>query len=151
NQAFLFRQNTAGTVRNAIAYRYAVGLDFDQPSGAAGGGPTFSTQGLCTQIGLAPANPAIGTGLSFRYSLISQGPTLPIPPGASGTLSLAGDADGNDPGFQISPALLQDCQTTPYTIAAGFNGSNLEAMYIADTTNHITVFSNDDVNGDYLM
>src|SRR5262249_42275557 len=136
NQAFIFRQNTAGVVRNAIAYRYAVGLDFDQPSGSAGGGPTLSPTGICD---------AVAAGL-LRNAVISLGPTAPVPPGASGGLSVAGDQDGNDPG--VTAGVAGTCG--PYTTPA-FTGSNLEALYEADAANNITVFNNDDVNGDYLV
>jgi len=136
NQAFLFRQSTSGTVRNAIAYRYGVGLDFDQPSGAAGGGPVLSPTGLCD---------AVAAGL-LRNAVLSLGPTAPVPPGASGGLSVAGDQDGTDPG--VAGGVAGACG--PYAPPA-FTGSNLEALYEADAANNITVFNNDDVNGDYLV
>ena len=136
NQAFLFRQNTNGTFRNAIAYRYGVGLDFDQPSGAAGGGPTLSPTGLCD---------AVAAGL-LRNAVISLGPTAPVPPGASGGLSVAGDQDGTDPG--VAGGVTGACG--PYAPPT-FTGTNLEALYEADAANNITVFNNDDVNGDYLV
>ncbi len=133
DQAFLFRQNTNGTVRNAIAYRYSSGLDFDQPSGT---GITLSVFGICD---------AVASGL-LRNAVISLGPTAPVPPGASGGLSVAGDQDGNDPG--VNGATVNACG--PYAPPA-FTGSNLEALYIADPANNITVFGNDDANGDYLV
>ena len=137
NQAFIFRQNTSGIVRNAIAYRYSVGLDFDQPSGAAGGGPTLSPTGICD---------AVGAGL-LRNAVISLGPTAPVPPGTTGaTISVAADPDGTDPG--VAGGVAGTCG--PYT-SPTFSGSNLEALYEADVANNITVFSNDNVSGDYLV
>ncbi|HKE91618.1 MAG TPA: hypothetical protein VKB45_14895, partial [Gemmatimonadales bacterium] len=133
NQAFIFRQNTNGTVRNAIAYRYASGLDFDQPSGA---GITLSPTGICD---------AVASGL-LRNTVISLGPTAAVPPGAAGGLSVSGDQDGTDPG--VSGGVAGTCG--PYT-APPFDGTNLEALYIADAANNITVFNHDDANGDYLV
>ncbi len=128
NAAFEFRQNTAGTVRNFLAYRFAVGLDMDANTG--GLDPT----GLCTQITNGPP-----TGLSFRNGAISVGPT----PGAGLNPSTDGDPDGSDPGSAAAAC-------GPY-LAPAFTGSNLEALYIADTTNHISSFAAGDVNGDYLI
>jgi len=137
NQAFIFRQNTNGTVRNAIAYRYAVGLDFDQPSGSAGGGPTLSPTGICDAI----------AGGILRNAAISLGPTATPPPGATGaTISVAGDPDGTDPG--VAGGTPGACG--PYAPPA-FTGGNLEALYLADAANNITVFNNDDANGDFLV
>jgi len=135
NQAFIFRQNTAGTVRNAVVYRYAVGLDFDQPSGSAGGGPTLSPTGICD---------AVAAGL-LRNAVISLGPTAAVPPGASGGLSVAGDQDGTDPG--VAGGVAGACG--PYAPPT-FDGTNLEALYEADAANNISVFGHDDANGDYL-
>lgn len=130
NQAFIFRQNTAGMVRNALAYRFAVGLDFDQPAGT---GITLSPTGICD---------AVAAGL-LRFAAISLGPTATPPAGATGaTISVAGDPDGNDPGTGGTSSVCG-----PYTS----NGTNLEALYIADAANSITVFNNDDVNGDFLV
>src|SRR5262249_61929214 len=125
-QGMLFRQNTAGTVRNSIIYRYGRGIDFDQPNGTAGGGLTLDAQGLCTQLQAGDAG-TIGTGLTPRNIIISVGPT----PG-TGTVGVAGDDDGNDPGGPNGGAAA-DCG--PYTVANGFNGTNLEAMYIAKASN----------------
>jgi len=136
NQAFLFRQNTSGTMRNVIAYRYAVGLDIDQPSGAAGGGLTPSPFGICD---------AVAAGM-FRNAVISLGPTAPVPPGAAGGLSVAADQDGNDPG--VSGGTPSACG--PYSTPA-FTGTNLEALYEADAANNVTVFSNDNASGDFLV
>jgi hypothetical protein len=136
NQAFLFRQNTSGIVRNVIAYRYGVGLDIDQPSGAAGGGPTLSPFGICD---------AVAAGM-LRNAVISLGPTAPVPPGAAGGLSVAADQDATDPG--VSGGTPSACG--PYGTPA-FTGSNLEALYEADAGNNVTVFGNDNVSGDYLV
>ncbi|HUL48840.1 MAG TPA: hypothetical protein VLT79_02375 [Gemmatimonadales bacterium] len=148
NQAFIIRQNTSGTIRNALAYRYSVGLDFDQPSGSAGGGPTQSFTGICPT---AVDQDGTGSGM-LRYALISLGPTATPPPGATGaTISVSGDPDGNDPGVSAPPAgdgSVHACGS--YTTPA-FTGTNLEALYIANANNHITVYTNDDVNGDYLV
>ncbi len=134
NQAFIFRQNTNGTVRNAIAYRFAVGLDFDQPSGT---GITLSPTGICD---------AVAAGI-LRNAVVSLGPTATPPAGATGaTISVGPDPDGNDPG--VSGATTSACG--PYAPPT-FNGSNLEALYMADAANNITVFNNDDANGDYLV
>lgn len=138
NQAFLFRQNTSGQVRNALAYRYASALDFDQPSGSAGGGATLSPNGLCD---------AVAAGL-LRNAVISLGPTAAVPPGASGGLSVPADQDGADPGVQLPGSTVQACG--PYAPAA-YTGSNLEALYEADAANNITVFGNDNASGDYLV
>jgi hypothetical protein len=140
-QAFELRQSTAGTIRNAIAYRFAVGLDLDQPNGTAGGGLTLSPQGLCTQLQAGSAG-TIGTGLSLRNALISVGPAP-----ASGNPSVAADPDGTDPG--VASGTPQDCG--PYTVAGGFTGSNLEAMYIADAANAITTFAAGNAAGDFLV
>jgi hypothetical protein len=134
NQAFIFRQNTNGMVRNAIAYRFAVGLDFDQPAGT---GITLSPTGICD---------AVAAGI-LRNAVVSLGPTATPPPGATGaTISVGPDPDGNDPG--VSGATTSACG--PYAPPT-FNGSNLEALYMADPANNITVFNNDDANGDYLV
>jgi hypothetical protein len=141
NQAFLFRQNTAGTMRNAIAYHYATGLDFDRPSGSAGGGLQPDNGGLCTQIAAAPPPPGGLTGLSFRNGIISLGPVAPLPGGTTGTISTAGDADPSDPDAGGG-------------VCAGYTmtgGANLEALYIANPDNAITVFTNGDAAGDFLM
>jgi hypothetical protein len=130
NQAFIFRQNTAGIVRNAIAYRYASGLDFDQNTG------NLTPSGLCAFV---------AAGL-LRNAVISLGPTAPVPVGAAGGLSVAGDQDGTDPG--VTGGVAGACG--PYSPPT-FTGSNLEALYIADPANSITTFGNDDVNGDYLV
>lgn len=142
----ILRQSTAGTLRNLLIYRFAVGLDLDQPNGVAGGGsgPTLSQFGLCNQINSG--------ALTFRNAAISVGPTPGV--GANGTASLASDPDANDPGVPIPPGggtggAAADCG--PYTVAGGFTGSNLEAMYLADANNHITVFNAGDANGDYLV
>jgi hypothetical protein len=140
-QGMLFRQNTAGTVRNSIIYRYGRGIDFDQPSGAAGGGLTLSPTGLCTQLSDGDAG-TIGTGLTPRNILISIGA---VP--SAGGVGVAGDDDGNDPG--VASGVPGDCG--PYTTAGGFTGSNLEALYIAKASNAITVFASGDANGDYLV
>ncbi|HKV75138.1 MAG TPA: hypothetical protein VJN95_11505, partial [Gemmatimonadales bacterium] len=136
-QGVILRQSTAGTLRNLLIYRFAAGLDFDQPDGGANG-PVFSQFGLCTQI---------QTGaLTFRNAAISTGPALPA--GGNGTgNSQAGDPDGRDPGTAPSgTATPSDCGQ--YTVAAGgaypgqaaYTGSNLEAIYIADPANAITVY-----------
>ena len=136
NQAFLFRQNTNGTVRNVVVYRYGSALDFDQPSGSAGSGPTLDPTGICD---------AIGAGL-IRNAIFSLGPTAPVPPGASGGLSVAGDQDATDPGVVSGVAGPCGGYTAP-----PFDGTNLEALYIANPANNITVYGNDDPNGDYLV
>jgi hypothetical protein len=63
-------------------------------------------------------------------------------------VSVAGDIDGSDPGVQLPGATVAACG--PYAPPA-FTGSNLEALYIADPANNITVYGNDDPNGDYLV
>ncbi len=137
-QGVILRQSTAGTLRNLLIYRFAAGLDFDQPDGGSNG-PTFSQFGLCNQL-------ASGA-LSFRNVAISVGPTPGA--GSNGTASVAGDPDGKDPGSNPSTGVPSDCG--PYTVAGGFTGSNLEALYIADPANKITVYAAGDANGDYLI
>jgi hypothetical protein len=117
-----------------VAYRYGMGLDFDQP----GSGTVASPDGLCLLLN----QPG---GLSFRNAAISVGPVpASLPTGAVGP-SVAGDPDGTDPGVGGTGS----CGA--YTAAAGFTGSNLEALYIADAANSITAFAAGDVNGDYLI
>jgi hypothetical protein len=126
NQAFIFRQNTAGIIKNAIAYRYAVGLDFDAitstPNPNAG-----SAFGLCSNFPL------------LQNTIISLANAV-LPPGASGGVSVAGDPDASDPN--------SGGVCGPYTLTGA---ANLEALYIADVANNITVFNGGDVNGDYLV
>jgi hypothetical protein len=136
NQALLFRQNTSGTMRNVLVYRYASALDFDQPSGSAGGGVTLSPTGICD---------AVGAGI-LRNAAISVGPIAALPPGTSGGVSVAADQDGTDPGVASGVAGTCGGYTAP-----PFDGSNLEALYEANATNNITVFAAGDVNGDYLV
>jgi hypothetical protein len=152
NQAFLFRQNTAGTIKNFLAYRYSVGLDFDQPSAPA----VTDATGLCTQIQAGSAG-TDGTGLVFRFGAIAVGPTVTtFPAGTTGALtSQPTDPDGTDPG--VSGGVAADCG--PYTVAAGgaypgqaaYSGSNLEAIYAANPANNITVYAAGDANGDFLV
>jgi hypothetical protein len=137
SQALLLRQSTAGTLRNILIYRFAVGIDMDQPAGVAGSGLTLSPLGLCNQLQSG--------ALTVRNVAISVGPTPGA--GANGTASLATDPDGNDPG--VTGGVAGDCAS--YTVAGGFNGSNLEAMFAADPANHITVYAAGDANGDYLV
>ncbi len=151
NQAFLFRQNVSGTIKNFLAYRYAVGLDFDQPSAPAVTDPI----GLCTQINAGNAG-IDGTGLVFRFGAISVGPVVTtFPTGTSALTSQATDPDGTDPG--VAGGVAGDCG--PYTVAAGgaypgqaaYTGTNLEAIYVANPANNITVYAAGDANGDYLV
>ncbi|HUL04281.1 MAG TPA: hypothetical protein VLV16_13760 [Gemmatimonadales bacterium] len=135
NQALLFRQNTSGTMRNVLVYRYASALDFDQPSGAAGGGLVIDRTGLCD---------AVGAGI-LKNAALSVGP-VGTPPSGSGP-SVAADQDNNDPGYN-GTTFVADCggYTTPAT-----DGTNLEALYEANPANNITVYAAGDANGDYLV
>jgi hypothetical protein len=137
NQALLFRQNTNGTMRNVLVYRYASALDFDQPAGVAGSGLTIDRTGICD---------AIGNSI-LRNAAISVGPIAALPPGTSGGVSVAADQDNNDPGYN-GTTFVADCggYTTPAT-----DGTNLEALYEANPANNITVYAAGDANGDYLV
>jgi hypothetical protein len=147
-QGVILRQSTAGTLRNLLIYRFAAGLDFDQPD-LGSNGPVASQFGLCNQIQSG--------ALTFRNVAISTGPALPV--GGNGTgNSQAGDPDGRDPGTTPGgTVVVSDC--AQYTVAAGgayaaqaaYTGSNLEAIYIADPANSITVYGAGDANGDFMV
>lgn len=121
NQGIEVRQNTAGTIRNFLAFNWKAGLDIDS-TGIPSGQPAEPTGLICRLLGGAGngQSPIGNDSLSIRNGFFAGN-------------VVDGDGDASDPrNLAGTGAFAFNCG------GYGHNGSDLEAQYIAVASNKLT-------------